>query len=523
MNTNRDTQKTAQKKHRLYVALPLFALSIAASFGGALMDDTSKSAASLTLTVTEPIKRIGGLAMEGTAMLSSTESGVIMGDGEALFGSKLSMKIAYRNFTMHAWNGGFEASMQDGKLTIAALTSPVDIRMQDHVWIVPVGTQLQLDEDVPASDEDLAGWLKDHAITPLPEHYLRERLPKADTIYERAIVEELFIPSVNAIADIGDNLRLNKAKTRAEKESQQGGIAELAEALKTGSAEEIRSLLSNRATQAALQSDLGAIWLPALLIQAQERGMKSLLIPYFVLQPENRLLSRFHPELRSYAWVSENNDERSLEEILSEQLALVSSDHLSDALPGLAMKAWGDQWEEVIADPTGASEFLKRLHTDIQLLDARGYPDRARHYAEVVINSFSARPDIAYTQMELLASIAEFPKSDVIVADPVDLPMESLKAAAEEPLEPMSIAALQYDTKQMLLDAGCMFTSKTSISVHSASRIDVENIVIGSKTGDKLVSFTYDPKLSQVTNIKLDGAIQPYSLSLEKYLEWVRK
>lgn len=163
---------TTAPKHRLFVAVPLFAACVMVSIvaGVHARGELLHSAASDALIVVD--------AAEGSAV-SQSGSVVDVQEGTAMIASRGMVQSAVGSWQLQGWNGAFDVSTQTDAFTIAALTTPVAVHAGSQEYIVPVGMQVRLRTD--SSTQQLVP-----NILALPAHYMRDRLPRAHTLQEQA-------------------------------------------------------------------------------------------------------------------------------------------------------------------------------------------------------------------------------------------------------------------------------------------------------------------------------------------------
>jgi hypothetical protein len=76
--------------------------------------------------------------------------------------------------------------------------------------------------------------------------------------------------------------------------------------------------------------------------------------------------------------------------------------------------------------------------------------------------------------------------------------------------------------REALAAAGAMFTKKSAFAPDGPSAVRVTDIVLATARGDRLVSFRYDAALDQVASLDDRGNPLPFTVPLERYLDWVK-
>ncbi len=525
MNIQTDTQ-TARFRHRLYVVLPLFLaiawMGVSGNSHASLLDAVSLTqSGSLTMIDTDRIALEGGRVTATGATIEIHESSLIAG--------KSLMILQADGFTVEGWNGVFEADASaQQKLTIAALTTPVLLKRDLERWIVPVGMQLTISDQPSALSGSIADWISARRPLALPDHYLRERLPEADRLMtllaiHPLVADQSFLPPL-----IGHNFRLPAAEQEAKKHDASQRLADLSAVLNHGDVAAFDALISNPLTGDALnhadRQDLLTVLSLALSVKRDVQILSAL------NDADTVALLRFHPLLRDRVSLSSDAAANARLLLLSQMLIPVS-DRDEAAVSPLAVQAWQNGWQMLAESGALTSDTLNvvlpTITADIVALDTAGYPERARGYAAALVAGIEQLPDNlsadALVSLDQLRSVYDIARS-VTSVDPVTVPapaaVTAIPAAIIAPVG--QVVMPENDVRSMLIAHGCMFTAQSALRQKEGGAYLVDSVVIGTPAGDTLISFTFDPVQNLVTDIEKDGQILPYSLSLEKYLEWVR-
>lgn len=503
-----ETPNTARFRHRLYVVLPLF---LALAWAG-ISDQPTASLIQAESVVVE-----GG---------STSLSGSLLHvHGSSLVASKTFINAEANGFSIRAWNGALDIDAHaEGMVTIAALTTPVLITRDADTWLVPVGMQMTVRVTSGASPTNVAEWAKSRRPLPLPAHYLRERLPKAEELLSHSIVQPLTSTKHLLSPLAGSMLMFDASHTEATKEDQTQRLARLSTALLQQDTSAFDDLVRDAATRTALDTaDLSDVF--TLLTLAVGEKRESQILPSLLHNPQLALLLRFHPLLREGVWLSDEarNDHDLL---LLGQMLLPLSDDDETAVSDVSVETWRQGWEILHPDASVANVLAPLLATDIAALDDAGYPIRARAYAAAFVTSINPLPeglsDAAQAAINRLHSIYDIVLS---VADPAELPAAAVTASSASSASSAvssSIPLTEEEVRALLIAHGCMFTSQSTLNVQEGGAYAVDNVVLGTRNGDRIISFTFDSAAGLVSGIEKDGHILPYSLTLEKYLEWVK-
>lgn len=238
---------------------------------------------------------------------------------------------------------------------------------------------------------------------------------------------------------------------------------------------------------------------------------------------EGELLLLFHPATRADAWVLPH------ESTLTAWLTLIPSDRLDSAMPELAINQWAVEVAAAMSESEDmnvfASAYFSAFHDTIDTLRADGYPHRAQQYAKALVETL--HKDIRSLNEDARASFAAIETlahGDVPMAEEVVLPVVETGSTVAETVDVVSINMDEAvaSLRANLAAHSAMFTAKTTITPDAAQRIQVDGIVMATAKGDQILRFTFNPVSNEVENIEHDGKILPYSLSLEKYVEWVK-
>lgn len=520
-----ETPKKAYSRHRLYVVLPVF-FAFAVGIGGhnratLLPVDVLTESGSLTMVDGDRMMFDGG---------SITMSGeTVQAEGVSLVASKGHIFLDAGAFQLEGWNGAFEISAFPSKLTVAALTTPVLISEHHASWLVPIGMQITIQQRTHTSPVEFVDWLKERIPIVLPAHYLREQLPKAEYLYSLTaihvpIATRSFIPPL-----AGSALMLEQSREKAEKQDRAQRFEELWSILlrhdltafdEKMNAPDLRSILDT-ANQSSLFS---------LLSLALDAKRDAQILPSLLQDSHSAGLLRLHPFTRDRVWQPSN---ASYEDdiLLLTQILQPLSDRRAEPSTAMSIQAWHDSWH-VLADhhaltPDILHALLPLLIKDIAALDTEGYPARARGYAVALVTRIQPFADSSETirrSIEELRSLYDIPlivieePEDVVVMQPA---VETIQPLAT-PITPATSLFPESTVRAMLSDAGFMITSQSAFHRRDDGIYEISQVVLGTPSGDRIIDFTLNPVARVVMDIEKNGQVLPYTLSFEKYVEWVR-
>jgi len=527
MNTDTQTHP-GPLKHRLFVAVPLFTLCFAVSIGFSMKAAlVLQNPAVVEVQSEEGMLLESGIAVSGNMTLVESGSVLQMLRGSGLFAASSLLRVHTQQFTISSWNGAIELSVAEDHMIVAALSAPALVRSADSVWIVPAGMQMRIVAGGAVFSDNLTGWIAERMPLPLPAHYLATRLPLAEQLL--AVSTHSYVVDTPVLPPLlGQALRLEQSRTIAQQRDAAYRVTMLGAALAARNTLEAQTLLLDERTMNALRSDAGTKALPNLLRDALDQDLASVLLPVFAEDSDMHAIAAYHPKLRAHAWVITRSAEHA-QDSLSALINLPVSDRSNEPLPSVAVEQWGEEWSALLSesDLTGiiTAAALPRLEADILALDVAGFPERSRLYAQTVVAAFMPHMDSVDThiiRLQEFAAGAMPVTSDVEVIEEVIAP-EPIEPPEDLPLEPEAAMELEAHVRSLMQAKNAMFTSKSAFTAQTATRVLIENLVLGTLTGDKLLSFTLDPQSMTVVDIEKDGKILPYSLPLDQYLEWVGK
>lgn len=468
---------TQNRRHRLFLAAPVFALCLAWSFVSGITQASHPPLADLpgtTLRIDEEehIVRVPGgiIRLTQDSDFRITDNGPELVRGSLLAVADGRLAITVGDADVSGWAGGFHLTVFGDRISIAALTTPVRIDRKGATTIVPPRTQ------VPS--------LFQASIVPVPQHFLREQLPAIARLTDLLPPSPLPLDS-SPPSFVASVLRLPAARERADK-------------------------AAGRGTDCGLH-----------LVTAASDGKASDLLRPCLEQAEDWMLLSFHLAVRNAVWSLPVPASASIEDRISRIELLPISDRGPNAVPEQVVEWWAEDAAQILSDASGSvlSDRLPVIAEHIAHLSRAGYPDRAKRYA---LHLLALRED------GLLPTGSVVPMLQSVLMDAVPrltLPSVSLSASvsvpAAESAPSMDADHLLADADRALRTAGFMFTGRTHLEPEGAA-VAVRDIVLGTPKGHQILQFSYNPVTDTVSRIGIDGKILPYNLPLARYVKWLR-
>lgn len=540
MRRKMNTNPPKNLRHRLFVAVPLFALCI----GWTLVAGVTHvwQQASVEQNGGEIVAETGErdfvlqngdrVRLAADARLLQSGSLLRLEEGYVLFSVFGWLDVQAGAWTLSAWSGGFDVRKVGEDVIVAAITTPVLVKNGETVFLLPPRTQSTLRGDYrPFDRAELGAWYAERRAVPLPEHYLRSVLTAL-----RSLAPEEKAPRRAATGNklfAGQFLLADAAKRRLAEVERMERIYAVEQAAGESDPGELQRLLLMPETADILRNYAGREVRARILARAAERGRAALLLPLFLAGQEEWLLASAHSLLREYAWVMSIPENVGEEMRVMRLLQLPASDHEPEGILDVTADRWSMELQATMEenDATAwANQLLPLLGQEIVGLRQAGFPERSSRFAARILS-------LPVWESETLSPLVQRSLESIREeADGVDPPILTSQSIAEVPQHAvssdssssaMSVSVAEREqiaaeTRAVLAEAGFMFTVRTAVKAQSFSRVEVENIVLGTSAGDRLLQFAYDVENNAVSEILHEGNILPYSLPLTKYVEWVR-
>ncbi len=522
------------RAHRHFLAAPCFLLTIAAIALGGL----GASSQEFVHWEEHPAGNVfsltgvrGMVSLGGNIDISGEE--IELREGSVLLSSDGLATLRASRFALLGLAGAFHATLQGDVLSVAAISSPVLILDGERRMLVPMGLQWRgTVSSLPSLDAGLGPWADARSAQSLPTHFQEDQLRRIALLPE----PEETLPTSRMSLPLSFwklSYLLPKAQERWGERWSDGVLGVLRQRIERGDEEGARALLGDPRFADALSSARGAQVLLSLLLRAPEgSNLESSILSMLQEGHESLwLLTALHPRYRALAWtlphpaVSEESQAALL-------FALPQSDILPEALLPFTLERWA-QAVSSLRDPVPfLEELVARLSPFIARLEEQGYPERARHLAQVLL--FLAEPHDSSLSLEARDLLQRMETMDQVSLDPVD--WEALQAPAEEEVvsgeEEKEVADAPQDFNaqeaegrayQLLREAGGLFTIETELHALSPDVVHASSVVFASPAGERLFDLDIDVARGVVREVSVDGEEFPYEVPLRSFAEWARK
>lgn len=450
---------------------------------------------------------------------------------DSVYGAKGVRTITIGNLTATIFDGGAYITEDNNIVTIAALTSPVFVTHGDQRMIVPIGMQWSISEN--AIDPLTAGfdeWMHARTVSPLPEHFLAEhtiilnkaKLSVASTLPKRRDSVSLDPISLDSIL-----LPVQLAYQKLERAEHILGVVRTI--VESKDSNRFTEFVHNDEVASVIDTVRGREVLATLLGQTDaDTAMQMEILVRIADDEAVWAIASFHPDYRDVAWSLIGpvvSVESQLMRVFLFPFGLFTSDSVSDFI----FERYAVTLEGMILQVGDSQSFIDHL-LDVHLklvdrLEAKGYPARASHMADILIDLIQSVDDRSETMdnalryLVLSSSVDLSPISEKVV--------EAMQMIVEpeldlEPLEILHPDEAEARTRAMLQDSGALFTVRTGIAAYADNKVQVSDIFFPSPTEDRSVTFTLDVITKIVSEIEIDGQSDfPYAPSFDGFVEWI--
>ncbi|MDP7646196.1 MAG: hypothetical protein QF400_03465, partial [Candidatus Peribacteraceae bacterium] len=224
-----------------------------------------------------------------------------------------------------------------------------------------------------------------------------------------------------------------------------------------------------------------------------------------------------HPAYQRTAWALER-PALSQEEQLVDLISFPQSDILQEAAPSAVLNRWLEDTKSVVEfvddDEELINEILKLIMESIDSFKQYGYPQREKNYSRVLIqiaNEYGKSITVPEIKEE------EVPAESVEDTEPSRSEPVSAELSTSSPEPELTPDQVKAQAYQILRDFGALFTVNTSIEPVSSETAKVNGVIFGNEVRN----FTLNVINSEVSDVEYQGKILPYSLGIDKYVEWV--
>jgi hypothetical protein len=539
---------TSQKRHRHFVALPLFLAVL-----GLSLVPLSGTTSSLTAAVRSAHGMI--TLSDGTQILpgedSVLEEGVaapFLHRGSALVRSESIVQVRTSHCDVLAMAGAFHLITGEEETTVSALTAPVIVSVSGQRALVPVGMQMRIVGPFNGLSAGFAAWMSSRGTMPLPEHFFREQLAalRAFPVAHDALPagREDLPPRVPVSA-----LALPMAQERSAEAWREDVLGALRFRIEAQDDDAARLMLKDEAFRPAFADarSLSALVVLAGRVTDGTAGLRPLLLPFLADRHDLWLLAAMHPTLHTGAWTA------GIPSLTDEEYALLSfglpmTDRAPQGFSPIVTRWWGDAVLAFIARQRDSLSLIEPLlahllpvvHRDVE----DGYPERAQTlartlhaFADPVDRLSPALRSSLEEAVRLTEGSAHFLASSVAASgDMGDLhPAVSSSAPALQssksdggssssslpPLDPHERIAV---VTAALEQGGALFSLQTKIDPREdGESVAVRDILFSSPAGDIPFTFDVSVRTMQVSAIVRNGKLLPYPMPMAAFLEWAHQ
>ncbi len=458
-------------RHRWMLAVPITLVVVVLTLREGF--ERGSAVAKLTSPVSDAWAA-GFVQADAGAEHGVTEDGIDLRSGGVLAYVPGIATVRSNGWSAVVWGGAAYVAAERNGVTVVAFDVPIIVDGDLGTVVIQPGNQWRSPTDaLPDPLTDPVAWREAIRLTPVPEHFARNH---RETI-EAWKAQDTTSPIEFSASILGS-----------------GTNGELA--------------------RFALQST------PSKALAAAIRSRAELRF-YGLLQPAVRDMA--------WAYVPENatiNASTWMSLMLLPQMQ-------SDTSSALTARKWGEALAAAVRASNDVSQIgstvLPALEEDVLRIAAEGYPLRALHFAQAVHAAFGSGAALsesagaslgrlsAMTPESLRASALSISALSAIGQLPAVT--ELAPVAIPEPVIIVPDPALEEQAHEQLAAKGAMFTGDSSIRTVAPGVVDVESVVFGLASGDRALRFRYTPAADTVQAV-LDGAIQPYALPWQSYIEW---
>ncbi len=377
--------------------------------------------------------------------------------------------VRANGWDVSVWGGAAYVAVSRGGATVAALDVPVVVRGPLGTAVVQPATQWRTPSGrLPDPLEDPLGWRDAVALDPLPERFVREK-EEAVSAWKAAIE-----PSQ---VDVSASL------------------------LGQGTSEEVARI--------ALAAP------PSRTVAAAVRSRGDL-----------RFYGTLQPVVRDVAWAYAPEDARI--DAATWMSLLILPRLPSEESSSLTARKWGETLAAAIAESPDRdalrSSLLPAIEADVMRIADRGYPLRALQFASAARAAFlsgAVLTDAAAASLGRLEALSPETLRASVLSDIGRLPpaTEVAPILLPEARNIESDPALEARAKELLVAKGAMFIPDTTVRAAGDGMVDVDHIVFGLASGDRVLRFRYAPASDTVRAV-IDGQIQPYAVPWQGYIDW---
>lgn len=477
----------------------------------------------------------------------------VLREGSAVIASEGIAEVDVRDLHLRALAGAYYVSATQEKLTVVAVTAPVLASQGGRRVLIPIGKQWSSGSDsLSTSDAGMEYWLRQRALHNPPRRFLLEQMQSVNVLppHEPASMSRL-----DASTDMlrpPDALLLESARKRTEAQLAIAALANLKSAAERGDAQEVeRIFLDEQVAQALLTPDSMRVIAILAARSPHDSDVTRALLSWLVLDSDLWLIASIHPQFAALAWTFAV-PALTVEERLLSWFALPVADLSPRGMNGVVVSRWKQQLGEYVDRDDARTEVLSAVivHSApvIEEMNEKRYPLRARSYADALHDVAADRGSLlsgeandalarlsqlqslvsgpvdvaAYADLpEVAVAETEMPESEVTVEA---RPVEQEEAKVEAPLPDSGLAPAEVESRarEILREAGALFTVDTVLVVRDSRIVLVDRIVFSGPQRDRVITFELDVVAGRVAKVTENGKEYPYALWIEDFVRWAR-
>lgn len=518
------------KRHRHFLVLPLFALSVAlstvlGSFHAHLLQDP----------VDSPVRTIGTARIlpDADADLDFEAHPPVLLRGGVLFATDSIGHLRVFGRDLSIAGGAFYVSFHEEKVTIAALSAPVLVKEGAARTIIPIGQQWTMrSEKLPLLDDGITQWISARRSHPLPERFLREHLDRVTRLVSSS-------PSTIHTAELAWRsplpftiFTLPAARMRVQEDEDTNVVLRLRDHVLSDNVQGALQIIADPSTARVWKSPRIHDRIVSLLLSDKcSLSMMQVLFP-LVSDGEDGLLLKLHPRLAPLAWTYTSLEPISDESLWLMIMAFPLVDTESEGNHTFAWQRWSDALVDAVKNRNDsvstASAFLEFLGPLVELRERAGYPKRARLLADALLRlSGIGKGDLTPAAQEIASTLAQWDR--VRLAPLASQPKPTLENDQTEEGDPVRNDA-RYDpslversARALLSSAGAIFSLETRLIPLRSGTASVEAVVFGGSSTDRTASFTLQIDRREVSEITVDGVSYPLAMPWHTFVRWVQR
>ncbi len=535
-NDRKYSSHTSMHTHRHIVAAPLFALALVGiltmgqgtSLVGSVNALYEKVDAKIEdRVITLPNSEVRVLVFKG-AQVELWNGRAVLQEGSVLAGSRGLTEVTAGAATVKGIRGAFHLTYKNGALTVAAITTPVSVRLGAQSIAVPVGYQWR------SGTEELSGreggwnkWLTDREPLLLPRTFVRTMTDKWAGL-----------PSTDGALKAGDSgsfwtapWQFAAAQERAFSRWSSDVLVNLGVLSRTGDAAGLEAMLTRSDVQMVMEQLENPSALAATLLgETDIPAVRSQVMPLLHTDADAVMVASLHPELRTAAWTYTSAVNAEVDSDLLRLMVLPLTDTGEEPISEVLLTQWEEEFQNAVGqlkDDKGAflAAYLPVIAKVSHTFAKTGYPERAQHYRDFLLS-------IGRTYFDQLPVETQMFLNAVAHSDIADAPLPTMEQAADmsdvlvlkkpEPIAPEVAERLRVDARQKMAQAGAVFSVQTAFTPVTPTTVKVSDIIFATKTQDRNLTFFWDMTKDEIRDVTTGGKVLPFPLTFEQFVAWAR-